>query len=263
MIKARDYFHTLCITFLLFSVIAVPGVLAAETCLDCHSDLGIKPIRHRALDLGCDSCHSGIDAATIPHRVTGGGARGLSADGAELCFGCHDSSPFSKKHDHGPAGAGLCIVCHNVHSSQNKKLLSLAVPALCFTCHDRKGFDRKYGHGPAEAGLCLTCHDPHASNEKEALLVKKPVDVCLYCHTRFTREVHIVSGWGGGHPVGLTRAGKKWKRLKDPLRPGKRFSCASCHDPHSSGSGFMVRFAAKSSFDTCSHCHVKEARRVR
>lgn len=235
----------------------VPAVLGAEEeCGACHADLAGKPVKHQALGMGCAACHTALDTTSVPHRSTGAVAKGLSGLQPELCYGCHDRSSFAKKNVHAAALIG-CTSCHDPHSSKNRKLLKAAVPDVCFSCHDRSLFRKKYRHGPVEAGLCLTCHLPHASDEKVALLVKRPVEVCLSCHRSVTEQRHLVAGFGGGHPIGLPQTGKKWKKLKDPLRPGKPFSCASCHDPHSADNRFMIRFAAASPMETCRYCHAK------
>ncbi len=246
------------ILLLAFLLSGTAGASGEEGCLDCHGDLAAGPVKHQALSLGCTVCHGAIDPSSIPHRNMSAVARGLSAEQPQLCYECHDKSDFTRKSVH-PALLMGCTTCHNVHSSKNAKLLNTALPDLCFTCHDRSGFAKKYRHGPAEAGMCTGCHAPHSSNEKPALLRKKPVEVCLSCHRNISEERHVVAGFpGGGHPIGLQRKGSK-RKLRDPLRPGKPFYCGSCHDPHSSDTRYMIRFAAASPLDICAYCHKKES----
>jgi predicted CXXCH cytochrome family protein len=203
--------------------------------------------------MGCPTCHSGIDASDVPHKVTNGRKRGLSEDQPRICYGCHDEKKFTDEHVH-PALLGGCTNCHQVHSSKNAKLLSSPVPEICFTCHDRSGFTRKNQHGPAAAGRCLDCHVPHAASDK-ALLGRRVVTLCLSCHPGVRTETHLVSAVGKkGHPIGLGKEGGE-KRRRDPNRAGKRFSCASCHDPHSADMPMMIRFPASSAMGICPQCH--------
>ncbi len=232
-------------------------VPAAESetvdCLSCHNELAAGPVKHPAVDMGCPTCHSGIDASDIPHKVTNGRKRGLASDQPGLCYGCHEEKRFSGKRVHAAVQGG-CTNCHEVHGSKNARLLSSPVPDLCFTCHDRSVFTRKYEHGPAAAGKCLVCHVPHASDYRP-LLKDSTVHLCLSCHPQVGTQPHLISATSrGGHPIGLNKKGGLTHR-SDPNRPDVRFSCASCHDPHSADMPRMIRFTATSPFAICPQCH--------
>jgi predicted CXXCH cytochrome family protein len=87
-----------------------------------------------------------------------------------------------------------------------------------------------------------------------ALLLKDPPFVCLDCHSAVRKVPHAVAGFqSAGHPLGIAKKNKKY--LDDPARPGRRFYCGSCHDPHSSGSAGLFRYDAKTPMDLCSACH--------
>ncbi len=232
-----------------------------KTCLTCHGKLTKEKVVHQAVEMGCPTCHDGIDAGTVPHKKTKQTTKGLSAEQPELCYGCHDKTLFAKKTVHAAVGMG-CTGCHNPHSSKNAKLLVSEVPGLCFTCHDKKEFNKKNVHAPVAGGMCLSCHSPHASDEM-ALLKKRPLDVCTECHAEVMKKPHAVAGFSAGrHPLGepRIRTDKKtgvvaeiWP--KDLARQDKPFYCGSCHNPHSSDSRSLFRFPAKASMELCKNCH--------
>lgn len=335
---------SLMIVFAILAVALAQGRAGGEVdCLTCHEALAKEKVVHAALQMGCPTCHSGIDASEYPHKKTNTFTKGLSSEQPDLCYGCHDKSKFTKKtvhaaigmgctmchnphssknekllksetpdlcygchdksmftkkdvhpalsmgcischnphstdtpkllvseppglcfncHDkkmfegkdvHSPVAAGMCTSCHSPHSSDGEKLLVSAPPDLCFTCHDKAEFSRKYVHMPVAGGLCLTCHKPHASDNM-ALLLKQPVYLCLQCHADVRKKPHALAGGMGAHPIGLSVRGKE---LDDPVRPGKKFYCGSCHNPHSSDSMKLFRFNARSSFELCQNCHKK------
>jgi len=244
------------ITLLLFSILSSAAESGEIDCLKCHAKLKKEKVVHAALDMGCLSCHSGLDAGVVPHKKTGAFPKGLSADQPDLCYGCHDKGLFTKKNVHAAVGMG-CTGCHNAHSAKNAKLLSSEVPDLCFSCHDQSMFSKKTVHPPVAGGMCLSCHNPHSS-EDLALLIKKPYDLCLDCHGEVPKKPHAVSGFSSRrHPLGEAKVTKKGeeKIMKDPSRPGKPFYCGSCHDPHSTDVNRLFRFNARSGMGLCRHCH--------
>lgn len=224
-------------------------------CLKCHRKLVNEKIVHPAVPMGCQSCHTEIDARRVPHKTTGGNSKGLSTEQPELCYGCHDKSIFEKKNIHAAVGMG-CTGCHNPHSAKNAKLLSTEPPALCFTCHDQAEFTKKNVHPPVASGMCLSCHSAHSSDEPQ-LLIKRPKEVCLDCHKDVTTRPHAIAGFSSkGHPLGDKGNDRRDKQiLKDPTRPDREFYCGSCHTPHSSDSPRLFRFNARSSMSLCSNCH--------
>ena len=250
------------------SLIAVPAARAAEApapaaevdCLKCHAALTVRmKVVHAAVQMGCPSCHSGIaDALKVPHKKTTTVAKGLSAEQPDLCYGCHDKAKFTKKNVHAAVGMG-CTGCHNPHANNNEKLLVAPAPDLCFNCHDKAEFSRKNVHAPVAGGMCLSCHDPHSS-DNYALLVKPAYTVCTECHDAVPKSPHAMAGFGSkGHPLGMPKKERKGKKpteeLKDPKREGKPFTCASCHNPHSSDFARLYRYPAKSPMELCSNCH--------
>ena len=229
-------------------------------CNKCHAALTVRmKAVHAAVQMGCPSCHSGIaDALKVPHKKTTTFTKGLSAEQPDLCYGCHDKAKFTKKTEHAAVGMG-CTGCHNPHANNSEKLLISSVPDLCFNCHDKAEFSRKNVHAAVEMG-CLTCHDPHSS-DNQGLLIKVQYTLCFECHDAVSKSPHAISGFSQkGHPLGVPNKDRKGKKegpshVKDPKREGKRFSCASCHNPHSSDSVKLFRYPATSGMQLCSNCH--------
>lgn len=297
----RFMFKKVPIVFILLSIIGVAFLLKGRMaysdvdCLMCHEKISKEKVVHPALQMGCPTCHTAIDAKDIPHKKTNNIAKGLSSEQPDLCFNCHDKTRFSKKTVH-PALGMACTACHNPHSSKNAKLLNSEPPDLCYNCHDRKKFEGKTVHPPVSGGMCTTCHNPH-STDTPRLLASEPPELCFNCHDKveFTKKnvhppvaggmcltchaphaskyttltvkavtgicitchteesirsgLHVVRGFRSvGHPV----SGKE-----DPKRSGKRFSCASCHNPHSSDYNKLFRYKAQIPFELCINCHEK------
>jgi predicted CXXCH cytochrome family protein len=206
--------------------------------------MGRKAVHPPVAGGNCTDCHS-PHASDIPKL--------LLAEVPDLCYKCHDKLTFMGKIIHAPVGIGMCINCHVPHQSDNEKLLQSQPPDLCYNCHDKAGFSRKNIHSPVAGGMCLTCHRPHVS-EYFALLNRDPINVCFECHSDVRKKPHAVAGFSGaGHQLGLTRKGKR--NIDDPARPGKRFYCGSCHNPHSSDSIKLFRYEVKSSSGLCTYCH--------
>ncbi len=127
--------------------------------------------------------------------------------------------------------------------------LGRTVKETCLKCHEAV-VNKKFKHGPVDAGYCNLCHDPHAS-PNPAWLRRPSWDLCSTCHPEQGSGVHVVSGFASGktHPT---------KNKRDPSRPGKRMSCASCHEPHSAETQYFYAFGVKTRAELCSICHSKK-----
>lgn len=225
----------------------VANEVAGEVdCTACHADLTQGKSVHAAVQMGCTSCHSGLDARDVPHKVTKGVLKGLTAEQPDLCYGCHERAEFFGPTVHAPVGVGTCTACHNPHRSDNDKLLISGPTELCFMCHDKGGFKKATIHKPVETGECLQCHGPHAS-QNDRLLRNKGNLLCRKCHPDVVKKPHAVAGF--------KRAGHPLSGRKDPIRAGKTFECLSCHVGHSSEWPSLYRYQAKSPFELCMHCH--------
>ncbi|MBI5921630.1 MAG: cytochrome c3 family protein [Betaproteobacteria bacterium] len=172
------------------------------------------------------------------------------------CLKCH-AKLLQKKEVHAAANMG-CDSCHEEldasavpHKSKGKFAMGLSAegPALCANCHDKKLFKGKMVHAPVEGGPCLGCHDAHAS-DYQGVLKKEPAALCLDCHPDVKKGPHVIAGFSrGGHPLG-----NETKAAQDPLRPGKKFYCVSCHEPHRSELPKLSRFVTKN-MASCQKCH--------
>jgi predicted CXXCH cytochrome family protein len=80
-------------------------------------------------------------------------------------------------------------------------------------------------------------------------LKAEPATLCLDCHPDIKKGPHVIAGFTrSGHPLGNDK-----KEAQDPLRPGKKFYCASCHEPHRSELPKLNRFGK--GMVACQQCH--------
>jgi predicted CXXCH cytochrome family protein len=282
-------------TLVLFSIVAlifvVPAFAEEMACTMCHGDKAEVKVSHPAMQMGCESCHSGVDSKTIPHKFEGD--KGLASAAPDLCFMCHDPAMFSgKDHVHPPVMGGMCTSCHNPHGSDQEKILKTEKPDLCYECHDKANFYGPSVHPPVSIGNCNICHEPHQSgianltvadgtalcfmchdqSAFEGKSVHKPVmeGKCMECHLPHASQNQALLYRRGNmlcrkchakieqmpHAVqGFSRQGHPLRGRRDPRREGKIFSCLSCHVPHASQSIRLFRYPAKGTFDLCTYCH--------
>jgi len=212
------------------------GCFAHAECLtvSCHPGLAEQAYPHTPVEEDCLACHVAVTAA---HPVAGEKNFRLVAEGAQLCYQCHD--PFPGRSIHAPVKEGECLACHQVHGGENPYLLGVGnnLAPLCFGCHDDAAFRLDYRHGPAAAGACTSCHDPHAAESIK--LQKKPVrDACLECHADFARQMSQA-------PI-----------VHEPVREAP---CTDCHDPHAG----VARYVLKQKMpDLCFTCHEDNGERL-
>jgi len=153
-------------------LLTVPSSYAAEesACLSCHEELAAGKSVHQAISMGCEACHSAVDASTVPHKFTNRNPKGLASKMRDLCYSCHDRSSFMKNTVHGAMALG-CTTCHNPHASDHARLLKENVPALCIGCHqDRFVPGATTGHALAGNEACSSCHNPHATDAPKLML---------------------------------------------------------------------------------------------
>lgn len=194
---------------LLLLALASTSAPAAEAeCLKCHEKLAAGKFVHAPLQKGCDGCHGGLDASTVPHRATVRTPKALSAPEPELCMSCHEAAGFKGLATHAPVAAGRCSVCHAAHSSDQPHLLTQPVSQQCLGCHAEVakaphvivGFSAG-GHplgteqratpvmDPLRAGErfgCTSCHQPHKSDFTRLgrFESRSRMDICQRCHQK-------------------------------------------------------------------------------
>jgi len=186
--------------FILGITLWLAGSVCAQKvdCLECHKDKMKGKVVHPAAQMGCDSCHTGVDASSIPHKFTG--TKGLKADAPSLCYDCHSKDEFTKKIQHAPVAGGMCLTCHDPHSSSNEALLSAKVPDLCKQCHEdifkkpHVVINMPPGNHPltgrwdpnrnGKSFNCLSCHVPHSSAWGKLFRydAANAKGLCKYCH---------------------------------------------------------------------------------
>lgn len=185
----------------------------------------------------CIACHNptGLEHPKKP------GAFRLAAEGANLCYLCHDRMADGKV-VHPPVAAGSCLDCHDVHQSPYRMLLKSDGVSLCFGCHDAEKFKARHPHAPVASGNCLGCHDPHRSDNR-ALLRGDGSALCFICHDKKMAEGVSIHG---------------------PVAAGR---CLDCHSPHGSPypnilknifpTTFYLPYAQEH-FALCFDCHDRE-----
>jgi predicted CXXCH cytochrome family protein len=156
----------------LMLVLVASAYAGGPDCASCHEAALSGKNVHPAVAMGCASCHSALDAAEVPHTMTGKNPKGLGAKMRDLCFTCHDKQPFMKSTVHGAIRLG-CSSCHNPHTSDHARLLKDEQPGLCLTCHQQN-----FAEGAAKRHIlthnenCIECHDPHSTDTPKLV---KPV----------------------------------------------------------------------------------------
>lgn len=225
--RRKKIIYIIACVFLLV-LLSSPELLSAQEfpdCHQCHTDKDTKKNVHPAVSMGCVTCH------VKPHLGDSKFPKFLSAEGADLCWGCHDKTSFEKKVIHSPVASGGCTMCHDVHSSDNEKLLLFPVPDLCTNCHGQDMFSKETQHPPVAGGMCLSCHNPHASDSPK-LLTDAPPQLCFNCHQA---EDYI----------------DKNKKIHHP--PVESGLCMECHDAHSSPERKLLRAPMPG---ICFRCHI-------
>lgn len=290
--KALTIIYTFCICLAVLFSSAITSETAELDCIWCHEELTKGKYLHAPVDMGCKTCHASISNR---HKNTGQFKRGLSAKEPDVCFGCHDSSKFTKKSIHSVIKLRGCTGCHDPHSSKDPKFLKAPSSEICFTCHEKAMFTKKLVHVAIGMG-CSACHDPHSTEYPNNLVQKMP-DLCFGCHedTDFLRKnkhkpvadnrcmrchnPHSTDDIAllrrepnrvclechqrvtrKPHAISTFHPTKGHPlggdyKKEDPVRPNKTFYCGSCHDPHSSDEILLFRYKPKDTTNICISCH--------
>ena len=199
---------------LLFGLL--PGLLAAESCLDCHDDSSMSMERNGATislavaaadfactpheDFSCGDCHAGLDEDDLPH------ANPIPA-AVDSCLECHEdlgaSHAFHPAFGEPDAESVLqlgvnCVDCHGSHrirflADENFAFRPLGQKAACGQCHELESVDfmqsahaRALQDPESAAPSCLSCH---TSDEVTAANGATPSErkielarLCMSCH---------------------------------------------------------------------------------
>jgi predicted CXXCH cytochrome family protein len=167
-------------------------------CYVCHYKMINAPFVHGpAGTFSCSYCHSGRENPkyAAPRREQ------------QLCAECHVDMVADiekKKFKHGPVEAGMCEICHDLHSSANIFQLRAPINELCLSCHEKVGKDIHVtrladgvGHplsdrpdisqpGTGRLLSCVSCHDPHAANFRYYFRknIETSMELCQMCHIK-------------------------------------------------------------------------------
>ena len=200
--------------------VALDKKIDSAKCLECHDDKGKGAHVHSAIAMGCDSCHAvrlEKDATFVE----------LSSPREEICFTCHEKTKAQVLH--GPYEKGGCVLCHDPHSAENDKQLRGAGNALCLECHQ----------------------DRRVTGEKVQLF--KASQELTAAQFEEIPKIGLDPTLNFGHPMG----NHKVADAPDPLHPGQKISCLSCHENHAAERESLVRtveFKGKKT-DACDACH--------
>lgn len=92
-----------------------PGILHKDdSCSSCHADKSKGKSVHSAMAIPCTVCHV---AQTQGDMTT----MNLLMPKEQICFACHVKS--SEIEEHSPPVKGVCVSCHDSHSSNRRMLL--------------------------------------------------------------------------------------------------------------------------------------------
>jgi DmsE family decaheme c-type cytochrome len=135
--------------------------------------------QHDRRGLTCTTCHSNHTPQSMSGHL-------VAKTQLEVCAKCHRGTVAKlDRTGHMPVREGKlqCSTCHNMHGSQNVRLLRLgySVNETCTSCHPEKRGPYLWEHPPVREN-CATCHDPHGSANERMLVAKVPF-LCQRCHT--------------------------------------------------------------------------------
>ncbi len=170
-------------------------------CADCHEKPGQQKNLHGAVTKNsCVGCHS-------PHAAAG--KKLLSAEGADLCYRCHERAGFVREFKHEPVAEGDCATCHDVHGSERPNLLVNSYP-----------LERYQAFRKEDNELCFSCHDVEP----------------------FTEPDNTATNFRGGK-VNLHYLHVSTRDAVNPIgrKQVQGTTCRNCHEPHSTGQPSLVR----------------------
>jgi predicted CXXCH cytochrome family protein len=99
-----------------------PGsVHADDDCSSCHTDKARGKSVHSAMALSCTVCHLARTQGDMTTLT-------LLMPKSKICYACHEET--SSVREHRPVVKGLCLDCHDAHSSNRHTLLREPSAAL-------------------------------------------------------------------------------------------------------------------------------------
>ncbi|MDZ4168911.1 MAG: cytochrome c3 family protein [Coriobacteriia bacterium] len=220
-----------------------------DLCFRCHPTVAVldsMAVQHAPfLNDDCTGCHEphGSDYRPL-----------LDAEQPRLCYKCHPSiSDQFAQESHHPVGVTLtCASCHDPHAAQYPGLLSARDNDFCDQCHSQ--ITVSYEDSLHDRVLCISCHTPHGSPYAPILVEENP-DVCLRCHNPEHYDDDRPGIVRNNHPV---------RPIFYDVNNRKNLTCtSSCHNPHGTELGAMLRYFPRGWDGNCLMCHaVTEGNRV-
>ncbi len=212
-----------------------------ELCFRCHPTVAVldsMAVQHAPfLNDDCTGCH---EAHGSDHRPL------LDDVQPDLCYKCHPgiSNDFAKASRH-PVGLTLtCASCHDPHAAQYPGLLAARDNRFCYQCHSH--ISTTYEASGHVRVLCIGCHSPHGTAYAPILQAENP-DLCLRCHPP--------AGYDDDRP-GITRNNHPVRPIFWDVNARKPLTCtSSCHNPHGTQFGAMLRYFPRRKDGTCLMCH--------
>ena len=227
---------------------------AQKKCLECHVKTNAKKFIHAPSAESCTDCHESNGKV---HPTEDEEGFKLVEQVPQLCYTCHD--PINtKKHLHPPVKQGACLDCHEIHSSNEQKLIFLSAPDLCFSCHSdlekRMETDTVIHNVTKTGSACNNCHSPHQSEQPKLLLTAEK-DLCLQCHNKtIPKDLRTIPN--------IKLELQRNKFVHSALEVN---GCIGCHDPHASPQNSLLKGGftnstyisnkSKDSVSLCFKCH--------
>lgn len=218
---------------------------------DIDPDLRLPPrfVRSEEGGLLCSSCHSVHFASYSAARAAREG-RDVVVD-----FAMTETVEVSA-----PTGAGndICMECHadyvDMEPAYRRKShpVGLLPPELA----NVERLEAAGGRLDDGSVGCMTCHRPHGAAERRLLILPtEEGSLCLTCHADHAPGE-------SAHPVDVKADEATRSRIRDMggvISEDGTLTCLSCHDPHQSVAGTLLRTAA-SGTNACRLCHTDEDR---
>lgn len=219
---------------------------SSEKCLECHEEYmnvfkrtAHARASHTMKQNDCESCHGPmskhLDAPKRrpPLTVSFKKERGLTAvQKNSVCLQCHEKGKVAmwmgSQHERVNVA---CADCHNIQKGMPRDIIKQTNTDLCIKCHTQyRAVIQKSSHHPLREGklFCTDCHNPHGTMTEKLVSANSVNEKCYECHAEY-RGPFLFE-----HPV-------------------VRENCITCHDPHSSNFGFLLR---KKPPHLCQQCHV-------
>ena len=247
---------------------------ASRACRQCHD--GARMLSVGNWDPMCSNHPLELEEdSEVPDRFR------LSDDGALLCTSCHgvhQPQPGERL-----SGAGSQVVDFGMRPGL-AALMGTTGNDLCMECHpellDTEESHRRRGHpvavelpeGTRRAELlergarfdddrmgCMSCHPPHGAYAEPLLIIAaSDGELCTHCHGD-----HADSQ--SQHPIDVDVDYITRRRILDmggAFALDGNLTCLSCHDPHESTAGSLLRTEGARG-DACRSCHEDQARFIR